>query len=130
MVVRNSVAAVGEQSPVLAVIIRHVEIRFEVAKINSIDADVCRAFAMRRIFNRVHTTARRQTKFLYYFVFINLLRDGLEKEQLPSGLLETSDAVIRLLRQVLGLPGSAVRKPVLGLIRQPSTPATSMSYRY
>jgi hypothetical protein len=48
-------------------------------------------------FGRGGGTARRQTKFLYYFVFINLLRDALQKEQLPSGLEETTDAVVRLL---------------------------------
>jgi hypothetical protein len=37
-------------------------------------------------FGRGGSTARRQTKFLYYFVFINLLRDALQKEQQPSGL--------------------------------------------
>ena len=50
-------------------------------------------------FGRGGTTARRQTKFLYYFVFINLLRDGLQKEQLPSSLADITDAVIRLLEQ-------------------------------
>jgi len=48
-------------------------------------------------FGRGGSAARRQTKFLYYFVLINLLRDALEKEQLPSGLGETTSAVIRLL---------------------------------
>jgi hypothetical protein len=48
-------------------------------------------------FGRGGGTARRQTKFLYYFVCINLLRDALQKEQLPSGLRETTDAVICLL---------------------------------
>jgi hypothetical protein len=51
----------------------------------------------RKGFGRGGITARRQTKFLYYFVFINLLRDVLQKQQLPSGLRETTDAVIRLL---------------------------------
>lgn len=50
-------------------------------------------------FGRGGSTARRQTKFLYYFVFINLLRDALQKEQLASGLAETSDAVIGLLEK-------------------------------
>jgi hypothetical protein len=36
-------------------------------------------------FGRGGSTARRRTKFLYCFVFINLLRDALQKEQLPSG---------------------------------------------
>ena len=35
-------------------------------------------------FGRGGGNARRQTKFLFYFVFINLLRDALQKEQLPS----------------------------------------------
>jgi hypothetical protein len=48
-------------------------------------------------FGRGGGTARRQTKFLYYFVFINLLRDALQKEQLASGLQETTDVVICLL---------------------------------
>jgi hypothetical protein len=48
-------------------------------------------------FGRGGSTARRQTKFLYYFVFINLLRDALQKEQLPSDLRETTEAAIRLL---------------------------------
>jgi hypothetical protein len=48
-------------------------------------------------FGRGGATARRQTKFLYYFVFVNLLRDALQKEQLPSGLRDTTDAVICLL---------------------------------
>jgi hypothetical protein len=48
-------------------------------------------------FGRGGSTARRQTKFLYYFVFCNLLRDALQKEQLPSGLREATDAVICLL---------------------------------
>ena len=47
-------------------------------------------------FGRGGSTARRQTKFLYYFVLINLLRDALQKEQLPSGLREITNAVIRL----------------------------------
>ena len=47
-------------------------------------------------FGRGGITARRQTKFLYYFVLINLLRDGLQKEQLPSNLANVSDAVIQL----------------------------------
>ena len=50
-------------------------------------------------FGRGGGTARRQTKFLYYFVFVNLLRDALQKEQRPSGLQETTDAVIGLLDQ-------------------------------
>ena len=50
-------------------------------------------------FGRGGITARRQTKFLYYFVFINLLRDALQKEQLRSGMQETTDAVIRLMDQ-------------------------------
>ena len=50
-------------------------------------------------FGRGGSPARRQTKFLYYFVFVNLLRDALQKEQLPSGLGETTDALIRLLEQ-------------------------------
>lgn len=50
-------------------------------------------------FGRGGITARRQTKFLYYFVFINLLRDALQKEQQPSGLRETTNAVIRLLEK-------------------------------
>jgi AIPR protein len=50
-------------------------------------------------FGRGGITARRQTKFLYYFIFINLLRDGLQKEQLPSELADITDAVIRLLDQ-------------------------------
>jgi AIPR protein len=50
----------------------------------------------RKGFGRGGTTARRQTKFLYYFIFINLLRDALQKEQQPSGLRETTDVVIRL----------------------------------
>jgi hypothetical protein len=41
-------------------------------------------------FGRGGSTARCQTKFLYYFVFINLLRDALQKEQQPSGLHEKS----------------------------------------
>ncbi len=45
-------------------------------------------------FGRGGITARRQTKFLYYFVFINLLRDGLQKEQLPSELADITEAVI------------------------------------
>jgi hypothetical protein len=47
-------------------------------------------------FGRGGSNARRQTKFLY-FVFINLLRDALQKEQLQSGLRETTDATISLL---------------------------------
>jgi hypothetical protein len=50
-------------------------------------------------FGRGGSTARRQTKFLYYFVTINLLRDALQKEQLPSGLTYVTDAVIVLLDQ-------------------------------
>jgi AIPR protein len=48
-------------------------------------------------FGRGGTTARRQTKFLYYFVSINLLRDALQKEQKPAGLADVTNAVIRLL---------------------------------
>jgi hypothetical protein len=50
-------------------------------------------------FGRGGPTARRQTKFLYYFVLINLLRDALQKEQLPSRLADTTEAVIRLLEK-------------------------------
>ena len=50
-------------------------------------------------FGRGGSTARRQTKFLYYFVFINLLRDGLQKEQLSSGPADITEAVIQLLEQ-------------------------------
>jgi hypothetical protein len=50
-------------------------------------------------FGRGGTTARRQTKFLYYFVFINLLRDALQKEQLRSGPADTTNAVVRLLEE-------------------------------
>lgn len=47
-------------------------------------------------FGRGGSNARRQTKFLYYFVLINLLRDALQKEQLASGLADTTEAIIRL----------------------------------
>jgi hypothetical protein len=47
-------------------------------------------------FGRGGTTARRQTKFLYYFVLINLLRDALEKEHLGAGPSNITDAVIAL----------------------------------
>ena len=60
-------------------------------------------------FGRGGSTARRQTKFLYYFVFINLLRDALQKEQLPSGLRETTDAVIRLLKNKT-MPANCLRR--------------------
>lgn len=50
-------------------------------------------------FGRGGINARRQTKFLYYFVFINLLRDGLQKEQLSSRFVDITDAVIRLLEK-------------------------------
>jgi hypothetical protein len=51
----------------------------------------------RKGFGRGGETSRRQTKFLYYFVFINLLRDALEKEHLPAMNEHISDAVVRLL---------------------------------
>jgi hypothetical protein len=50
-------------------------------------------------FGRGGLPARRQTKFLYYFILINLLRDALQKESLPSGLSDTTDAMVRLLDQ-------------------------------
>jgi hypothetical protein len=50
-------------------------------------------------FGRGGITSRRQTKFLYYFVLINLLRDVLQKEQLPSGLPEITESVINLLEK-------------------------------
>lgn len=53
----------------------------------------------RMSFGRGGSTARRQTKFLYYFVFLNLLRDALQKRQRPSGLRESAIAVIRLLEE-------------------------------
>jgi AIPR protein len=48
-------------------------------------------------FGRGGPNARRQTKFLYYFVFINLLRDALEKQEMSSRLSEIVNAVIKLL---------------------------------
>lgn len=50
-------------------------------------------------FGRGGSTARRQTKFLYYFVAINLLRDVLQKEQRPSALADTTDALIHLFER-------------------------------
>lgn len=50
-------------------------------------------------FGRGGPPARRQTKFLYYFVLVNLLRDALQKEQLPAGLSDTTEAVIALMEQ-------------------------------
>ncbi|ADP70662.1 Abortive phage infection [Rhodomicrobium vannielii ATCC 17100] len=50
-------------------------------------------------FGRGGITSRRQTKFLYYFVLINLLRDVLQKEQLSSTLVDITEAVIKLLEK-------------------------------
>ncbi|MBY3333977.1 AIPR family protein [Rhizobium laguerreae] len=50
----------------------------------------------RKGFGRGGSTARRQTKFLYYFILINLLRNALEGSQLPSGLVDVTSAAISL----------------------------------
>jgi hypothetical protein len=64
--------------------------------------DLYAAFLLResgksRGFGRGGAVARKQTKFLYYFIFINLLRDALEKEGRSAKPANLSEAVISLL---------------------------------
>jgi hypothetical protein len=69
------------------------------------DRDLYAAFLLREAgrekgFGRGGERARRQTKFLFYFVSINLLRDALEKEHLPASHPALVEAVIALLDPV------------------------------
>ncbi|NKL44757.1 abortive phage resistance protein [Rhizobium leguminosarum bv. viciae] len=50
----------------------------------------------RKGFGRGGSTARRQTKFLYYFILVNLLRDALERAQFASAVADVTNAAIRL----------------------------------
>lgn len=53
----------------------------------------------RKEFGRRGATARRQTKFLYYFVLVNLLRDALERAAMPADAAAITAAMIRLFNQ-------------------------------
>ena len=48
-------------------------------------------------FGRGGPPARRQTKFLFYFVTINLLRDVLQKQHMNAVNSDVSEAIIKLL---------------------------------
>jgi hypothetical protein len=48
-------------------------------------------------FGRGGRQERRQTKFLFYFIVIHLLRDVLQAKQRPAGLRDLTQAIIKLL---------------------------------
>ena len=57
---RDAVRAVGEQRPVLAVIVGHIEVRLEVVEVHPVHGHVRRSLAVRRILDGVHASAGRQ----------------------------------------------------------------------
>ena len=61
----NAVGAVGEQRPVLAVIVGHIEVRLEVVEVHPVRGHVRRSLAVRRILDGVHASAGRQSCRLY-----------------------------------------------------------------
>ena len=59
---RDAVRAVGQQRPVRAVVVRHVEVRLEVVQVHPVHGDVRGSLAVRRILDRVHAPAGRQPR--------------------------------------------------------------------
>lgn len=48
-------------------------------------------------FGRGGAQARKQTKFLFYFIFLSLLRDALERENRPARSADLTSAIIQLM---------------------------------
>ena len=61
LVGRDAVGTVGQERPALTVVVRHEQVRLEVVQVHPVDGDVGRPLSVRRILDRVHAAAGRQT---------------------------------------------------------------------
>jgi hypothetical protein len=78
-------------------------------------------------FGRGGRQERRQTKFLFYFFVIHLLRDVLQAKQRPAGLRDLSQAIIKLLDgDTAG--GAELIESAAGLIDEYMNPQNDHSY--